>query len=381
MASVPALVRPELLKWARTTSGYPLEKAAEKLKLTPNKLAAWESGAGHPSIPQLRNMAGLYKRPLAAFFLPAPPAETIATHDFRLKPDVQITETPELLQAIRAARRRREIALELYEQINDEPPPAVSVQVSLNDDFETAAAKLRAYLGVSLAEQKNWPEPEAFARWRAAIERVNILVFQVPRIGTEVMRGFSIATQPYPVMVLNSGDAQKARIFSMMHELTHVALRQEGVCDFHDSQSAGQDVEVYCNRVAGAILAPEVPLLGEPELKGTVEAGGIEVVAGRYRVSREVVLRRLLICGKIKKPFYDQMATLYKQQYEQFKEEQKEKEGGPKYSVRAFNAAGPLFSRLVLQNYHQDKITASDVSDYLAVKMNYLPEIEKLAWR
>jgi Zn-dependent peptidase ImmA (M78 family) len=381
MASVPAIIKPELLKWGRTTSGYALEKAADKLKVAPDKLDAWERGVTYPTVPQLRNMAALYKRPLAAFYLPAPPQETLSTHDFRLKPDVGVSQAPELLQALRIAHGRRDIALELYEQIYDELPAKVAIRASLKDDFETTAAKLRDCLDVTLADQRSWPEAEAFARWRAAVERINVLVFQVSRVPTGVMRGFSIAKEPYPVMVLNSADAQKGRIFSIMHELTHIALRKEGVCDFHDSQKIDKDVEVFCNRVAGAILVPKAALVKEPEFKGTVDADGVESVARRYRVSREVVLRRLLICEKIKKPFYDKLSALYKQQYEELQEAQKDKEGGPKYSVRAFNAAGPLFSRLVLENYHQDKITASDVSDYLSVKMSYLSEIEKLAWK
>ncbi|MFN8657687.1 MAG: XRE family transcriptional regulator [Candidatus Obscuribacterales bacterium] len=382
MASIPAVVKPELLAWARTTAGYSPSQAAEKLKIPTDRLVAWESGQENLSVPQLRKMAMLYKRPLAAFFLPAPPVEPeFEIHDFRLSPETRLSRSPELLQAIRNAHSRREIAIELYEQINDEPPPDFSFKFSVSDDPEQSAAQLKQFLRVSLPEQKSWPEAESFARWRAAIERANVLVFQASRISTEVMRAFSVARQPYPVMVLNSSDAQKARIFSMLHELTHIALGKEGVCDFHESKDPNLDVEVFCNRIAGEMLVPRSALIGEPELKGAVDAEDVESLASRYRVSREVVLRRLLICGKIKQSFYDRMFSVYRQQYESIKEAQKAKEGGPKYSVRAFNAAGPLFARLVLQNYREDKITASDVADYLSVKMGYLPEIEKLAWR
>ena len=37
--------------------------------------------------------------------------------------------------------------------------------------------------------------------------------------------------------------------------------------------------------------------------------------------------------------------------------------------------AGPLFTRLVLTNYYRDRVTATDVADYPAVKLKHLPKI------
>jgi transcriptional regulator with XRE-family HTH domain len=82
-------ITPEVLVWARTSRGLLPEEVAKRLKVSKERLAEWETGAGRPSIPQAEKLAGLYKRPLAVFYMPAPPnqaredARSTFTEDFR----------------------------------------------------------------------------------------------------------------------------------------------------------------------------------------------------------------------------------------------------------------------------------------------------------
>ena len=57
------------------------------------------------------------------------------------------------------------------------------------------------------------------------------MVFQTGEITLEEMRGFTIAERRLPVIVLNAKDSPRGRIFTLMHELTHLMLGQDGVCD------------------------------------------------------------------------------------------------------------------------------------------------------
>jgi Zn-dependent peptidase ImmA (M78 family) len=45
------------------------------------------------------------------------------------------------------------------------------------------------------------------------------------------MRGVSLPGDVLPIVILNGGDAHAGRIFTLLHELTHLLLRQGGVCD------------------------------------------------------------------------------------------------------------------------------------------------------
>ena len=52
-------------------------------------------------------------------------------------------------------------------------------------------------------------------------------------------------------------------------------------------------------------------------------------------------------------------------------------QGGPVPPFRkTISRVGHAFAKLVLSNYYQDYITASDVSDFLEVRLKHLPKIE-----
>ncbi|SRR6266542_3279774 len=118
MASrIEARANPELLVWARETAGFSAGVAADRLKVPVDRLEAWERGEARPSLAQLRKVAQLYRRPLAAFYLPKPPAAEEPVHDFRrMHGQVAGRSSPDLLLAIRRCRERREIVLDFYEE-------------------------------------------------------------------------------------------------------------------------------------------------------------------------------------------------------------------------------------------------------------------------
>jgi transcriptional regulator with XRE-family HTH domain len=109
---VRSKAKPALLIWARESAKYTLEVAAEKAHVKREALEAWEAGEGAPSIPQLRKLAEVYKRPLVVFFLPKPPKDFEALRDFRRLPAGASTESPELASETRWAHEMRDVALE-----------------------------------------------------------------------------------------------------------------------------------------------------------------------------------------------------------------------------------------------------------------------------
>src|SRR5437868_4338322 len=115
-----ASVKPEVLAWARKAAGYSLDTAALALKIPPETVAAWEAGDGAPSIPQLRGLAGVYRRPLAVFYLQEVPRQFQVLTDFRMNAGAPREYSPELTQEIERAHNLRELMLELSEDL-DEP--------------------------------------------------------------------------------------------------------------------------------------------------------------------------------------------------------------------------------------------------------------------
>src|SRR5262249_45049676 len=153
-------------------------------------------------------------------------------------------------------------ALELLEQI-EEQPREIEMAITLQEDHEVAAERVRAFLGVSLEQQTTWrADYEALKQWRILIENTGILTFQASGVEISEARGFSISERPLPVAVANSKDSPRGRIFTFLHEVAHLLLRDGGICDLHDSEEdEGSHIEAFCNRVAGATLFPRPALL------------------------------------------------------------------------------------------------------------------------
>jgi Zn-dependent peptidase ImmA (M78 family) len=394
-ALVRALVKPELLIWARESARLTVEQAAQKAQVKPAALNAWEGGESQPTIGQLRKLGRVYKRPLAVFYLAKAPKTFQAMQDFRRLPEEMVgAQSPELAFEVRRAQYRREIALDLHEELFGAPKPFTAT-ASLDDDPEVVGLRLRDLLGVGRDEPAKWKNNyDALNRWRSALESLGVLVFQANDVEVVEARGFSISQPLFPVVVVNLKDVPLARVFTMLHEATHLMLREAGLCDLDEDQTspAHRRIEVFCNRVAGAALIPKAWLLAEDEVR---EQKGVEwpdeaiaSLAHRYRASREVVIRRLLILGRTNEAFYRRKRKELQAEFEAQQEEALQKKAlglvPPGFVTPdriAVSTAGPFFVRLVLNSYHQEKITTNDLSSFLEVRLKHVPKIERAVLR
>lgn len=377
-----ALVTPAVLVWARESLGLSRAEAARKLKVKEERLAAWEDDAGarRPTVNQLRKIADTYKRSLAVFFLPKAPKDfQVAMQDFRRLPGEEPhAMSMSLRLAVRKAVERRDVALELARALGVELPE-LTLTAELTEKPEDVAERIRTALGVPLEQQHSWANRyEALNGWRRVVEHLGILVFHADRIGMKDARGFSLNERPLPVIALNAKDAPQGRIFTLLHELTHLALREGGLCDLHehDVKTAGVDAEVFCNHVAGAVIAPGSALRNETLVLQHAPRRGwddeeIDELARRFWMSREAMLRRLTLVGAATLAEYERFrATLQAMP----KKPQKGFLSPPVKSLRNF---GFFFSTLAIDAYHDEVITGSDLAGHLELKLKHLPKVEQ----
>lgn len=374
-----ALINATLLVWARESIGLSLDDAADRLKLPSERLAAWESGEDRPSIAQLRKLAGIYKRPLAVFFLPEPPQGFQALRDFRRLPTRAAGQwSPDLHAAIRRAHFQRDASLELYRLLGEEPPKPAELDAS-PADRDVYALAIRGQLGINLDDQLSWSDPRrALATWIRALEESGVLVLQAQHVGLAEMRGFSISATELPVIMLNGADAPRARIFTALHEYAHVLLNDTGVCDLHERGSS-DDLELVCNEIAAAVLLPRTPFLAERVLSNRPSNGRwaenqLVALAEAYSVSREVVLRRLLTFGLTTWAFVNEKRDEYRAAHAAAGEHASG--GGPSPYLLKIRDLGRPYVELALEAFDRNEITAADVSGYLEVKINNLPKLE-----
>ena len=133
------------------------------------------------------------------------------------------------------------------------------------------------------------------------------------------MRGCSLALFPLPIVLLNSSDSPLGRVFSLLHELTHLARNESALCDISEQKG----IELFCNHVAGGILVPRAPLLAYAQERGATNVtqwtnDELVELRNRFRASREVVLRRLLLIHKTSRAFYQRKREEFLKEYADF---------------------------------------------------------------
>lgn len=382
--SVPALINPAMLTWARESAGLSIEAAAHKIGISAEKLAACEaSNETQLTFPQLMKAAREYKRPVSLFYLKTPPAGWQPIQDFRQLIGVEGGFSPKLTYVVRQARERRELAVELRGEIN-EPITPFTLTATLDQDVEAVGQEVRAYLGVTETEQQQWKR-RAFDAWRMAMEAKDVLVFMVPRLPLTEMRGVAIAERELPVILVNGQDRTGGRIFTLLHEFCHLAIRQSGVSGIGGDQDNAPNprVERFCNAVAAAALMPRDWLLGETLVvqKGTTktwEDDELEALALRFGVSHEALLRRLLTLGKTSQAFYDRKRKEFTERYAALDE--KKSTGGPEYHIQVLSQLGRAFTRLVFEGYHDRRLTLRDVANHFNMQVKLIPDMERAAF-
>jgi Zn-dependent peptidase ImmA (M78 family)/DNA-binding XRE family transcriptional regulator len=393
VAGTKALIKSELLGWARDRAKVTVDDAAKAANVTPETLRAWEAGDEAPTVSQLRNLAGKYHFPLAVFYLIAPPADFAPLRDFRRLPDAtDRTISAELARQIRNAHERRELAMELHADLG-EPVRPFRLKASLNDTPETVGAEIRQFLGVIEVDQRKAArEDRAFDFWRRKLEEKDILVFVASgahSVDLREMRGFAVARNEIPVIVINGRDySQGGKSYTLVHELAHVMLGESALTNGDGGTAEEQKIERFCDAVSAATLMPRDLMLSFPQVKSAGERkwndDELRTMARAIGVSREAFLLRLVTLRRATWDFYMTWRKKFKDEYDEaeaLKATAPKKAVPIKRSILLMSWNGRGFTRLVLRSYYDQRITLNDVSSYLGAKVKHIPALERAVFQ
>ena len=371
-------VEPKVLIWARESIGMNLNDVAKEIKkITATTIGNWEKGEKEPTFSHLERLASIYKRPVTAFLLPAPPKEPPFPTDFRTRPsDGQKPLNPKTYLVIRKARRLQYSAIELIRGLN-EPIKNLSIKADLSDNPEILAEKIRIQLEVkNFFRSASLTTEAALEEWIRILEKNGILVFQINISNNKEIRGFSLVDEKFPVVVLKRSDEPPAKIFTLFHEFAHVLLRKGGICDLEETE-ASQSIERFSNHFAGAFLVPKNELLNHPVVKANEKLKKwperiLQDMARDFKVSKEVILRRLLILGLTTNEYY-------RSKHEEWKSKYKEPfRRGKKNEIKiCIQERGKKYVSMVFGAYKQNKIDNMSVADYLGVKLDKISKVEE----
>ena len=380
--SIPALITPEVLVWARKLDAISIDEIAAKMKVQPQKIEEWESGTSYPTLSQAKDLAKQYRVPFVYFYLPNTPqrAKRLNKVDYRAFGNcgIQNSESRELRWLLRDIEDRRDAMLTLYTEIG-KTPLDFSVKVDVKSSNEEIATIIRNILELNATTQKSFRTPEkALSYCVTTLEKSDVLVFQAAKIDPSEMRGLSVAYEQMPIIVLNRKDEPSARLFTLCHELVHIVTRTSGICtDTAENSMSLNELELRCNQIAGMVLVPKSSIIKHPSIRDIQTYGFddlyVNKIAHDFAVSKQVIIHCLWELNIISKQFYFETLNRYSEEYKTHQMKKSSKGFLPPVTDTA-TQVGKLYARTVLNAYYADKITARDTSGYL---LNLRPKISE----
>jgi hypothetical protein len=218
----------EILRWGAETAGLSAAEAVDKLGINDDRgvpaierLAALEVGQSEPSRALLLKTAQLYRRPLVTFYMSAPSPRRVRGTG------AKIFATSPIVIAIRRHWSRRWFAIFargnawfrdiLVDDEDTQPLPFIG-SMRMGRGVGAVLASIRQVLRLDLAEFRAQFSPESgFALLRSRIEAAGIFVLLMGNLGShhtaidvEAFRGFALADDIAPFVVLNDQDAKTA---------------------------------------------------------------------------------------------------------------------------------------------------------------------------
>ncbi|MGQ9571547.1 MAG: ImmA/IrrE family metallo-endopeptidase [Thermodesulfovibrionales bacterium] len=346
-------LHPQVLKALRETSGYSVEEIAKKLKTSADKVASVEEGQASFTLTQIKKLAEIYKRPLAAFFSDFIP-ELPKLVDYRINREKRLTPQVYL------AQRRAHYLSEKIKELSGKKSQIPSFLEELKAD--DLAREFKKTLNIELIKHRKADEILAYYK-KVLEDTLTILIIEYPLKADDV-RAFSISSD-ISVIVLNEGDKPSVKLFSLFHEICHLLKKTAGICSLEIEQQ-NQDIESFCNRFAAEFLVPFEDLKTEVEEYGPVDDEVINQLTELYGVSKQVMMIRLLEKGYIEKRLYEE----FKRRME---EGVKQRKGfGRRNWDKVFlNRVGNIPLQEIRNAYSKQIITFYEASSILGLKTKY----------
>ena len=308
MAAVRVDVKPELLRWACERAGEGGAALRERFNLD-----AWMRGETRPTLNQLEDFARAARVAVGYLFLPEPPEERLPIRDMRTMGGKGVRRpSPDLLDIIYLCQQRQEWYREYAEQNGHEPVSFVG-SATLNDTPERVAADMRRVLEFDTAARRECSNPGETMRLlieRAESAGILVMVSGVVKNNTSRIldpnefRGFALADPLAPLVFVNGADSKAAQMFTLAHETAHLWLGESALSDVSLGTSTNNRTERWCNQVAAEFLVPVEEL---KQMAVSDPIGNLNTYKQAFKVSRPVILRRLLDAGAISRGQFDQI--------------------------------------------------------------------------
>lgn len=328
-------INPKLLNWAIERS----MKSMDKLVNTFPNLEDWLEQTKKPTFKQLEKFAKATFTPIGIFLLQKPPNEVLPITDFRtFKNDDFQSLSANLLDTIYASQQRQDW-YKTYSQQQKFDKLSIVGKYKISDDPKAVAQELNEIFSFH-HDYSN--RQEALSGRTKLIEKQRILVMSSGvalgnthrSLSLEEFRGFALSDDLAPVIFINSKDTIAARSFTLMHELAHIVIAQDGVSNTKSYDKNFNTIEKWCNKVAAEILVPSIKFK-KKYLHDTDIDTNLNKLAEYFKVSTLVILGRIYDLGYISQ---NRFWKLFKEKEKELKiilnTEKSQKRGGNYYNSK-----------------------------------------------
>lgn len=368
----------KLLVWARESIAMSKNQASERTGISASRLTQLEEGDRKPTLDELKELAKVYKRTLATLLLSEPPKEKPLPKDRRTVNSKDIGKFHEkTIIAVRKARALAQSYVELREELGIQIPK-FKITASLKNNPKDIAKKVSELIHISeIREISNINL--ALEAYIEKVESLGIAVFQLS-LTQDNLRGLSIVDDIIPIIGIKRGqEATHSKTFTLFHELGHIILNQGGLCDL--SLNTDIEIEKWCNSFSSGILIPNEELL-QSEIVNNQKISGNKIwnkmdlikLGSIFHVGPLAILRSLLENKLTTPAFYKEKHIAWnKPQFGRAKEPK-----GRELHKESLQERGRTYVSLAFSAFDQNRIDLKDLSDFLGLKISYIPKTRQL---
>ena len=360
--SIKVAISPNIINWLLNTK---LHDSTDNDTIM--LLRAWLGGEKKPTLAQVRDLSRKLHVPFGVFFLEEAPQESPAMTEFRtmdsahagnLSQDLQDT----IMKMLQLQDWMRDEVRENYGELSF---VGCCGNVTSTDRIISV---FREVFQVSLEWHLNCKTAnDVFNLARKKCNQAGILVFMNGIVGQnnrrklnlKEFRAFTLVDPIAPLIFINACDSMPGRIFSILHEMTHILL---GCSNLYDEEEIHADFsnsqEAICNKVAAEILVPDCLFRKLWRSRNEEVLERIRYVSRFFKCSLTVVARKALSNDFINKGQYNYFAQLFKEEAEKYSA--KHKPSGGNYYAMQKSRLDPLLLETVVRSIDEGKTSYTE---------------------
>lgn len=377
-------LNPDVFKWVVAGSGWDAKELSEKTGIRLDSIQRWETSNAPIRINELKKISKTIKRPISVLLLPEPPSEKRLPDYRKIGGMDSVKLSKKTFDVIRHARYVQSIAIELLEIRSEDTQPILSYK-NLQDSSETVAELEQKSLDISFEKQSKESMADfshkTYQNLKKKIEKLNIFVLQLP-INISEARGFSFSDGCPKIILVNSKENSKSRIFTLLHEYAHLLLNIDGICpvdsdDINQSQHKDVAVERWCNHFARAVIMPKNTMLSELNniMANHTPKQIVTFLMRKFCASRKDITVRILNLLFGEKLLYKKYAEYY-ETLPATNFTATTRASRRNMAQECINRNGMKYVKLVADSKDQNLITVNDMVRYLNLKTKYFEKLK-----